>query len=200
MALRVPHFDEPPVVDGDLNDEFWQAAVLNTQFYKTLHSLRLFPGSHRTELRLGYTDSGLYVGYRVFVDDPKNLQAAYKERDGHVWNDDAVGTTLILDPTRPLYRYSVHVNSIGTIMDASFLGDHNMGWNGVEQATAKVKSDHWVAELELPFRGFGVDGVEKGEIWCAQFGGGRPAISEHNFWNAGFGSNPLDRFGLLIFE
>ncbi len=95
-----------PVVDGELNDVAWQEATLVSRFHKNLPFMRLHPLSYPVEARHAYTDSNLYVSYKVYVDDTAKLVANVRERDGWTWDDDSVGRRFAMEPARPIRRHS----------------------------------------------------------------------------------------------
>ena len=200
-VLRVPHIARLPTIDGELDDAAWQAATVVTRFYKNVPIMRLHPLSYPTEARLAYTDSNLYVSYKVFVDDASKLVANVRDRDGWTWDDDSVGLRFALDPARPIRRHSFIITSMGTIMDAFHDQNGNQyDWNATYNVAAALKGDHWTLEAEIPFEPFVGHDVGKGRIWGVQVGVNRMHIEEAGMWDAGHSSDSLDQYGVLVFD
>jgi len=62
--VRIPRFDQRPVIDGKLDDEVWKQAVKLKDFYQTTPGDNIAP-SQPTEVFLGYDSKFLYVDRRV---------------------------------------------------------------------------------------------------------------------------------------
>ena len=60
---------EPPLIDGRLHDVAWNDAEILSGFVQ-VEPVEGDPVSERTEIRLVYDESALYVGAWMFVDDP----------------------------------------------------------------------------------------------------------------------------------
>jgi hypothetical protein len=90
--VLVPFVDEPPVVDGILEERAWQSAAVLDGFVQTRPGDNTAP-SRPTSVLLGYDATALYVGVRA-GQDPRSVRATMARRDD-VLDDDHV--RLVLD-------------------------------------------------------------------------------------------------------
>ena len=71
---------EPPMIDGHLDDVAWNEAPILSGFVQR-EPVEGEPVSERTEVRLVYDESALYVGAWMFVDDPSTIVVGETRRD-----------------------------------------------------------------------------------------------------------------------
>ncbi|HEX5603677.1 MAG TPA: sugar-binding protein, partial [Pyrinomonadaceae bacterium] len=102
-------FAKPPVIDGKLDDEMWQTAVVLKDFYQIQPGDNLIP-ENRTEVRLGYDARFLYLAFHCF-DDPAKVRANIPKRD-QIFDDDYVG--ILFDTFNDQRRaYEFDFNPLG---------------------------------------------------------------------------------------
>ena len=111
--VKLTLFSKPPVIDGKLDDEVWQTAVVLKDFYQIQPGDNLIP-QNRTEVRLGYDPHFLYIAFHCF-DDPSKVRANIPKRD-QIWDDDYVG--LLFDTFNDQRRaYEFDFNPLGVQAD-----------------------------------------------------------------------------------
>jgi len=104
-ARAVPTHEEPPElaatfinefisIDGVLNEPAWQRAQVADTFWQREPDEGA-PASERTEVRVLYSPSRLYVGVICFDSDPAAIVVSRFERDADLEADDRV--TLLFD-------------------------------------------------------------------------------------------------------
>ncbi|MFQ6674368.1 MAG: DUF5916 domain-containing protein, partial [Fidelibacterota bacterium] len=145
----------PPVIDGDLTDAAWQEAL------PVKDLLQVEPGNldlptEKTEVRILYDDSNLYVGFRNYDSEPQKIMGRLARRDSWMQaaanNADWISIGLdTRDDNRTGYAFTV--NAAGVELDAYIYDDDNydMSWNGVWESRVKIDSVGWTAEFRLPF-------------------------------------------------
>ena len=79
---------EPPVLDGRLDDVAWNDAEILSGFVQQDRA-EGEPVSERTEIRLVYDESALYVGAWMFVDDPSIIVFGETRRDAGLRDTDS---------------------------------------------------------------------------------------------------------------
>jgi hypothetical protein len=165
--------DGPPVLDGVLVDRAWQEAGPITQFTQSEPNEGQ-PASERTEVRLVYDDTALYVGVICFDSEPDNLVTTDARRDSALSGQDAF--QLILDTyhdrqngylfgTTPLgLQYDAQVRNEGeTIRGGPPTGTGggntsgagagvNANWDGAWEVKTRVSDSGWTAEFRIPLR------------------------------------------------
>jgi hypothetical protein len=82
------------LIDGHLNEEAWASAAAVSGFTQRDPDEGM-PATEDTEIRILYDDSALYIGARLFDDDPQGLSRRLSARDNG-FDSDWVG--VYLDP------------------------------------------------------------------------------------------------------
>ena len=72
--------DNAPRLDGSLNDEVWQQAVIIDDFVQQ-EPAEGAPATERTVVRLIYNSSALYIGVEAYDSHPGGVVATEKRRD-----------------------------------------------------------------------------------------------------------------------
>src|SRR6185369_3620524 len=111
--IKMPLFAKSPVIDGKLDDEVWESAVVLKDFYQVQPGDNLIP-QYRTEVRLGYDSRFIYVAFHCF-DEPDKVRASVAKRDD-IFNDDYVG--ILFDTFNDQRRaYEFDFNPLGVQAD-----------------------------------------------------------------------------------
>ncbi len=163
QAVRVKH---GPKIDGLLSDAVWQSAVPFTEF-RMVEPLANEAPSEKTELRILYDESNLYIGILCYESEPGRIAANSLAHDsggtesmgyggyGHIPqgpSDDSVG--LLLDPfLNKRTAYIFFVNPRGARSEGLITGGQaSLNWDGIWDARARILSNGWSAELMIPFK------------------------------------------------
>ena len=204
VLTEAPELDQPPRIDGELEEPAWRDVTPLTEFYQCIYNLRAIPIEGKAEIYVGYSGNSLYVGIRGFEASTANLAANVTERDGRVSHDDCIEIFLDTNHDHRTY-YQILVNSLGTIQDThndgnSTFGD--FGWNGAYNVATSVADTAWTVEIEIPGEQLHQSEIESGDVWG--FNVARVRISnasEYGQWapTYGFAHRP-DRFGFLVFQ
>ncbi len=149
-ALRV---DEPPVLDGVLDEAFWSRCPAYADFI-TFEPEYGKPASERTEVRFAYDEDAIYLGIVCADTDPSGISAHVTRRDARViFEDDWV--MFMIDPLVPgRGAVEVGMNPAGSQMDAWKTPGGNddvsidYDWDGA----AHMNDQGWSAELAVPFK------------------------------------------------
>ncbi|HEX2465328.1 MAG TPA: DUF5916 domain-containing protein [Thermoanaerobaculia bacterium] len=143
---------EPITIDGELEESAWQRAEAASEFTQR-EPHEGTPATERTEVRVVYTRSVLYLSVHAFDSEPERVIAKEMERDATLYRDDAV--VFVLD-TFGDHRngYAFETNPNGARFDALVTDegrDVNVHWDGVWDAAGRRTADGWSAELAIPF-------------------------------------------------
>ncbi|MDX1547827.1 MAG: DUF5916 domain-containing protein [Rhodothermales bacterium] len=157
-----------PVLDGAvLDDPAWAAAVPLSGFRQTTPEEGR-PASERTEVRLLYTATALYIGVVCHDRQPGRIVVSDSRRDAPL--DDSDSFQLILDTYRDGQNgFLFGTNPAGIEYDAqvtnegqgSFGGSRqqsgsggglNVNWDGSWTVRTHTGDYGWSAEFEIPFR------------------------------------------------
>ena len=157
----------PPVLDGRLDDAIWQKAPVISDLtdYEPMPGV---PTSERTELRIVYDPTAIYIAVRCYDKNPKGIQARGRERDGSVrigdhvaiffdtFHDKRNGYVFAVSPDEG--RWDALVSNQFTV---------NTDWNGIWDVRCQTDALGWTAEIVIPFKTLSYD--PKGETWGFNF-------------------------------
>jgi hypothetical protein len=156
-AVRVV---DRPEIDGDLSDAVWAGASLIDQFIQQEPNEGA-PATERTEVRVLYNGSSLFLAVRAFDSEPDQVIATEMRRDSdRILDED--NFEIILDTfmdSRSAYMFVV--NPLGAQLDQQVFDEGgrdrrgsalavNRDWDGVWSVSARRADDGWVAEIEIP--------------------------------------------------
>ena len=170
-TVRPPVVDEPPNVDGRLDDEAWAAAVHITEFVQ-LSPLDGAPGTEATDVFIAYDSANIYLAFHAHYTNPSIMRASRTDRD-QARGDDAF--TIYFDPFLDQQRaYVFTVNAFGVQTDAilssrggggGFGGGGGRGpsgyfgpprgdasWDTLFTSAGRVVQDGFTAEMAIPFK------------------------------------------------
>lgn len=176
--------DNPPKIDGSLNDEAWnQAPVLNGFMQYSPYSGR--PATFPTEVRILYDDEALYVG--AFMSDPnpdsifvqlgqrdadRELNADFFSIEISTFNDGINGETFKVSASgvqsdrkaRTAGGGGGGMGGMGGGMGG--MGDGN--WDAVWFSRVEIVENGWIAELKIPYSALRFPKVDK-QTWGVNF-------------------------------
>lgn len=163
VAAAVLPVDTPPVLDGALDEPFWERAVALTGFRQIQPVAGAAP-TVRTEVRFASDGRTLFVGIRAFDPAPERIVARQMQRDVEALEyDDHVA--IVLDPGRSRRNgYLFLVNANGAQRDALIFdgASQRADWDAIWDAAARVDAQGWSAELAIPLAVF-ADGSAQGD-------------------------------------
>jgi hypothetical protein len=151
--LRPPVASESPRIDGNLDEAVWQGALVIDDFVQR-QPREGDPPSERTEVRVLYTPTDLYLAFRAFDSRPDAIVATARKRDdfGIVENDQFALAIDSYDDGRNGFWFST--NPLGVRVDAQFFeeGERWIGdWNGIWDCASRVDEHGWTSEMRIPF-------------------------------------------------
>ncbi len=151
VARAVQATISSPVLDGRLEEPAWQEAPVITGFTQVL-PLDGGEPSERTEVRVTYDADALYVGARLFDNEPAAIARRLGRRDSETSSDVFRVSIDSYHDHRTAFEFAV--NAAGVRSDALAANDNSYGdssWDPVWEAAVGVDSLGWVAEIRIPF-------------------------------------------------
>ena len=148
-----------PKIDGVLDDSSWQAAQLLDTFVQQEPTTGA-PASDRTEVRVLYNRSHLFIGVRAYASLPVTATEMRRDAD-RLFDED--NFQIILDTfhdsrngymflTTPLgAKLEQQVFDEGEGGGRGTTSNVNRNWDGVWDAAARMLDDGWTAEIAIPF-------------------------------------------------
>ena len=153
-ASAVPELRAAPLqaavhLDGKLDDPAWATAQPMTLDVQRLPDEGK-PATERTEIRATVGDGALYIGARMFDDDPAHIVRRLARRDDQPASD---RLTIRLDSRHDkLTAFVFDVYPAGNKGDAAAGadGDEDSSWDPVWDVVTQVDSLGWTAEIRIP--------------------------------------------------
>jgi len=162
---------EAPVLDGDvLADPVWNQVTPTGDFWQTTPDQGV-PASERTEVRIAYTDTTLYLGVVLYDSSPVTVVAADSRRDSPLNATDSFqfildtfrnGQSGFVFGTNPAgIEYDGQVANEGQggfgapstgLQQGGAGGGFNLNWDGAWEVRTQVGDFGWSAEFAIPFR------------------------------------------------
>ncbi len=189
-TVTCPKLSAAPTIDGSLGEQEWaQAAALGPM---TLVKGKGMP-SLTTEIFIGYTQEGIYIGARLFDPAPMQIHCYATERDGAVPADDSFH--LLLDSSAAGTDFlHMAVSAAGVMYDAAN-GDvsANFKWD----AASALTGSGWSVEMIARFEGAS---PADGDVWKMSCFRNSPRVGERSAWTQSADTFPVPaEFGDLIF-
>jgi len=144
--------DEPPIIDGRLDDDVWAFAT-PVQDLHEVNPQEFDPPSEKSEIYVIYTRDALYIGARFYDSEPENITSQVLRQGDFSLGDDSF--TVIVDPFnsgRSGYAFDLTPNSTRNQAVFANVTDENWQWDGIWHGQAVRDDKGWVAEIEIPFK------------------------------------------------
>jgi len=149
-VVRAVHATGPIRIDGRLDESDWAQAEPAREFTQ-LDPVEGEPASERTEVRVLFDGTSLYVGAVMFDDDPGAIVSRLARRDN--LKTDADWFEVFIDAYHD-HRTALEfgVTPAGTIVDASLGADggREPSWDPVWESKTRIDERGWVAEIRIP--------------------------------------------------
>ena len=136
-------------IDGKLDEPAWQGApIINAMVVLEPDTLASTPWA--TDVRVFYTDKGMYVG--IYNEQPEDtIVERLSPRDSFISRD---GNSFTLDPTGTgLFGYWFGVNLGGSLQDGTVLPErqYSRQWDGPWNGAAARVDGGWSTEFFVPW-------------------------------------------------
>jgi hypothetical protein len=158
-SLRAVRTTDAIKVDGALDEAAWATATVIDRFIQQ-EPQEGQPASDRTEVRVIYDAGHLYIGVHAFA--ALAVSATEMRRDAdRLFDED--NFQVILDTFHDSRNgYMFLTTPLGAKLEQQIFDEGegggrggtsniNRNWDGVWDAAAKIVSDGWTAEIEIPF-------------------------------------------------
>ncbi len=167
--------DQPPTIDGQLNDDAWAVASVMTNF------IRVGGGSNQkiagldaadaaSEILVTYDATHLYVAARMSEPEMNYLVSKAQNHDDKAWEDDCLEWFLeTKEQGSPILQ--LVVTCAGVVWDGRHTDNKtDVGWTceGLRVATGRGV-DEWYLEMAIPYEGLGMSAPTAGQTWRTSF-------------------------------
>ncbi|HEY5567162.1 MAG TPA: carbohydrate binding family 9 domain-containing protein [Gammaproteobacteria bacterium] len=180
-SVRMMRTDTPPVIDGVLDDAVWQRAARIDDLHQ-VNPLEYAEPSERTEIFILYDDDALYVGARLYMDDPDLITANVLRQNGaNMTGDDTLFVTIDPFNTRR-GGYFFGVNPNGVRLDGLYrnVSEYYSDWDSIWHAETGYFDGGWTVEYVIPFKSLSFD--PNTDTWGLNFSRSIQARNEEIAW------------------
>ncbi|MBD3170575.1 MAG: hypothetical protein GF307_13910 [candidate division Zixibacteria bacterium] len=179
VAIKVSN---PPEVDGVLDEDIWEKAVFVSDFIQKEPFEGQVP-SESTEVAIAYDDEALYVGARMFSENPAELRGLISRRDQHGETEQFAISLDTYHDRRTGYGFGVTVS--GVRFDRYYPQDfeHNKDYtfDPVWHARTSIDNRGWYAEMKIPFSQLRFTNREE-HVWGINLNRWIPLKNEDIYW------------------
>ena len=163
--IRAVHSDTPLTVDGILDEPAWAEARGSQEFIQK-DPQEGQPATERTEFRIVYTATTLYIGVTCYDATPQGIVAAERRRDNTLESDDTI--SVVLDTFHDHRNaFLFRTNPLGTQYDALVTNEGNSlneSWDEQWNVVSQITPEGWTAEFAIPFKSLRLS-EENGQGW-----------------------------------
>lgn len=141
--------NEPPIIDGHIDDACWQAASVTSDFnmYQPYDDRS---ASFNTEFKILYDNNNIYIAVRAYDPEPSKIYKKLSRRDNV--NEEAIAIYLDCYHNKTTAYYFA-VNASGVIKDMFGSLDGKAwdeSWNAIWMAKTNIDDKGWTAEFQIP--------------------------------------------------
>lgn len=172
-AVRLPDGGTPPTLDGKVTEAVWLTVPPQSTFTQT-DPIEGAPASEKTEVRVLFDKSTLYIGVICFDSEPGRIVVSQNRRDADLSETDAI--IVVLDTFNDNQNAFVFgTNALGILYDGQVasegltsgtsspgsgsggsqrgtISSFNPNWDGDWRVKASITERGWEAEMAIPFK------------------------------------------------
>jgi len=157
-SFSVPSLSDNDIrIDGLLDDEVWARAALVNDFHQMVPFEYASP-SQRTEVRVFYSSDAIYIGARMFEEDPSLITANVLLQGQGLPSDDSFN--IMLDPyldRRSGFLFEINANGVRVEGIYQNVSGVDRNWEGIWQAGSNIDDQGWTTEMRIPFQTLSFD-------------------------------------------
>jgi len=185
--------DEPPVLDGVLDDDAWAFATAISDVHQA-DPVEYGEPTEDTTFLVVYTRDALYVAAQFHDREPGKIGAQILTQGDWSWGEDTI--TVFVDPTqqgRSGYLFDLTPNGIRNQGVFENVTTVNWNWRGIWHGEARLTDDGWIAEIEIPFKTLSFD--PNNDVWGLNVGRYIGRKGEQIFWSSNNRRSDPSSFG-----
>ncbi len=156
-SLTVPLTETPPLIDGVIEGDEWDDAVLFEDFHQFEPDDNSVP-SEASVVWIKYDKDYLYIAARHEDSEPSKIVARQLMHGQSLQFDDAF--EIVLDPFNSGHSgYNFQTNPNGMRHEALYENttELNRDWDTIWATDARITDDGWETEMAIPFKSISFD-------------------------------------------
>jgi hypothetical protein len=171
-------------LDGSLTDEAWIRSIATDGFIQA-EPYQGEPSTEKTEVRIIYDDSNLYIAVYCHDADPSNAVISSLKEDFP--NGDTDTFEVLLDTyldRRNAFLFTI--NPRGAKRDEQISDEGrtaNIDWDTVWDVRTRPMEDGWTAEIVIPFKSLSFDQNRDEQVWGINFARRIRRKNEVDYWS-----------------
>jgi hypothetical protein len=169
-----------PVIDGKLDEAVWATAAVVDNLHQ-VSPIEYAQPDERTEVLLLYDDEALYVGARLYDNEPDKITANNLRQADNVGQDDRFYITI--DPfnsRRSGYFFGLNPNGVRADGLYQNVTEFYGAWDSIFYAQAGRFEGGWIAEFAIPLKSISFDPTT--DTWGLNFSRGVVRKNENIAW------------------
>jgi len=142
--------NEPVFIDGNLEEDSWNRAIPATDFLQFEPYNGKTP-SQETEVFILYNDQGIYIGAKLYDNEPDSILTQLGSRDDDNLNADFFGISV--SPYQDglnKWIFLVYANNVQYDAKGTNNGDDE-NWNAAWESATSITEQGWFAEIFIPY-------------------------------------------------
>jgi hypothetical protein len=155
-----------PVVDGLLNDESWNLVAWATDFVEREPDENTAP-TEQTKFKVLYDSKYLYIGFKCYDKNPKDIVKRMSRRDG--FEGDWVEVNI--DSYHDKRTGFSFTSSVSGVKGDEFISNNGNNWDGswnpIWYLKTNIDEEGWTAEIKIPFSQLKFGNLKE-QIWGLQ--------------------------------
>ena len=164
-SYNINKIDTPITLDGQLDEESWGLAQIATGFTDT-RAFEGDPAAFKTEVKLLYDDTNLYVGFIAYT-PPEKIRTSLSKRDNLNDDDNWVGVDIDLFDDEALI-YAFGSNPSGTQIDGRGGYRLDRSLDLIFDVKTSITDYGYIVEFAIPFSSLRYS-VGKNQNWRINF-------------------------------
>ena len=177
LTLNIETVDVEISIDGVLDEAAWPTATIASNFVLN-RPIDNQLATKQTEVKVFATKDALYIGAVIYDDNDYVIYNLKRDNFG-----DSDGFAVFLDPfNKKSNGYAFGVNAYnGQTEGLISAGDIDFSWDNKWFSSIKQLSDHYVVEMEIPFKSIRFDKTQR--TWGINFVRQEPGSNEIHVWS-----------------
>lgn len=162
-TLTVPQTENPPVIDGIINETTWTEALKFDNF-KTINPDYGKEPSQKTVAYMTYDSENFYFAIRGFDTEPKKIKSSVSSRDG-MFQDDYIA--IMLDTFGTMQEaFGFFLNPLGIQGDGMINADGNAeaSFDMVWYSKGQIDEEGFSVECRIPLQSIRFSGVKTSQV------------------------------------